>query len=58
MKESLRSLLAQLQPTHLYEVLSDLRGPLLALVNCEIWPMYKLSVDLVNKLSEKRIYML
>lgn len=53
MKEKLRLLLAHLQPTHLYEILSDLRGPLLAFVNCKIWPMYKLSVDLVNKLSEK-----
>jgi len=53
-KEKLRSLLAQLQPAHLYEVLCDLGNPLLAFMNCEIWPMYKLSVDLMNILSEKR----
>lgn len=57
-KGKLRLLLAHLQPTHLYEILGDLRGPLLAFVNCKIWPMYKLSVDLVNKLSEKRMYMI
>ena len=57
MKKKLRLLLAHLQPTHLYEILGDLRGPLLAFVDCKIWPMYKLSVDLANKLSEKRICM-
>ena len=56
MKERLCSLLAHLQPTHFYKILGDLRDPLLAFMNCEIWPMYKLSVDLANKLSEELMY--
>ena len=58
MKENLLSLLAHLQPTHFYEILGDLCDPLLAFMNCEIWPMYKLSIDLVNELSERPIYVI
>ena len=56
-KEEVASLLSQLQSAHFHEILGNLRDPLFAFVNCEIWPMYKLSVDLMNKLSETRMYM-